>query len=163
MNRRAGLRWSSLAVAGLVLLATAWLSSAHGPQAAPDLDAYVLEVSAPFMTMLSPPGPMPPSMGGAPLPVAALAAAGWVALCLSLPPLMLRPVLGRGSAVFALPGVAFGLVTGLGFLVAPGAPPLTQSNLPALLSQLFAFNLLLILGAGLIAAAALPLRRLRRR
>ncbi|MBY5972362.1 hypothetical protein KUV28_08400 [Ferrimonas balearica] len=159
MIRRASLLWSSLAVAGLTLLATAWLSSALGPQATPDLDAYVLEVSAPFVTLLSPPGPMPPSMGGAPLPVAALAAAGWVALCLSLPPLMLRPVLWRGSAVFALPGVAFGLVTGLGFLVVPGAPPPAQSNLPALLSQLFAFNLLLILGAGLIAAAALPLRR----
>ena len=163
MIRAASLRWSSLAVVGLVLLATAWLSSAHGPQGALDLDAYVLEVSAPFVTMLSPPGPMPASMGGAPMPVAALAAAGWVALCLSLPPLMLRPLLGRGSAVFALPGVALGLVTGLGFLVAPGSPTLAQSNLPALLSQLFAFNLLLILGAGLSAAAALTFRRLRRR
>ncbi|MBR9765036.1 MAG: hypothetical protein GYB53_16305 [Rhodobacteraceae bacterium] len=172
--------WRSFPVAGLVLLGTATVLSRTLPSAAPvPDDLRILEIGAPVVTMLSPPGPFPPSMGSEALPTSALAAAGWAMLCLSLPPRLLRPLLGRWSRLAALPGLAFALFTLFCFLIVP--PASTPSALPAetqtwlirqplvrnspqdLLSQLFALSLLLVLGAAVIALVALPIRRLRRR
>lgn len=179
MIRGASLVWRLLPVAGLTLLATATLLSHLLPPTAPaSTEAYVLKISAPVVTALSPPGPFPPAMGEERLLTAALAAAGWSALCLSLPPLLLRPLLGRTSLLFALPGAAFVLFTLFCFVYMPDAAPgeaprdaeggwllrapQPAGSLPDLLSQLFALNLLLVCDAALIGGATRLVRCLKR-
>ncbi|WP_010142075.1 hypothetical protein [Oceanicola sp. S124] len=150
MTAGAGGLWRLLPVAGLILLATATVLSHHlqGP-GRPEED--ILEIGAPFVATYFPPAPFPPAMSGEALPTALVAAAGWIALGLSVPRLLRARQKAR-RLLLMLPGAALALVAFACFLL-PG-------SLPELLALLQAVNVVLVLVAAAISVIALPLRLL---